>query len=290
MSTAIHALLDDGAQTASGYAFAYMDESAKREVRRALLKGVCLPGHLVPFASREMPVARGWGSGGLQVTLATIVPGDTLKVIDQGDDASMNAVGLRQLIAATTGVDTTTDARCATLIQTRHRIPEDALVEGQTLVFQVPVSDPLRRVSARPSVTRRLHAEGDYTALWLYLYEDTARMGRSSFTHSYPVGVDDGYVMTPSPIPRYDVPRLHQAPFLSLFGAGREAMVYAVPPYTDVVPLAFEDRAFEPERFTDPCGRCGEQGTFLDTEFVDGVQRPVCSDTDRCARARAGRT
>lgn len=284
MTPALAELLDGGPKTRSGYAFAYMDESAKREVRRALLKGVCIPGHLVPFASREMPVARGWGSGGLQLTLATITPRDVLKVIDQGDDQSMNAVGLRELIATTTGVPTTTDAREATLIQTRHRIPEDDLREGQVLVFQVPVSDPLRRVSARPSVTRRLHAEGDYTALWLYLYEDTARMGRSSFTHSYPVYVDDGYVMTPSPIPRHDVPRLHQAPNLSLFGAGREAAVFAVPPHTDVVPLAFDDRAFAAERFVDPCWRCGARDSYLDTEFVAGEQRMVCSDTAWCRR------
>lgn len=66
MTTALRELLDTGPRTRSGYAFAYMDESAKREVRRALLKGVCIPGHLVPFASREMPVARGWGSGGFR--------------------------------------------------------------------------------------------------------------------------------------------------------------------------------------------------------------------------------
>jgi len=29
-----------------------------------------------------MPVARGWGSGGLQVSLSTLQPGDRLKVID----------------------------------------------------------------------------------------------------------------------------------------------------------------------------------------------------------------
>lgn len=285
MRTALDGLLESGAPTRAGYGFAYMDASAKREVRRALLKAVCIPGHLVPFASREMPVARGWGSGGLQVTLSCVTAQDTVKVIDQGDDESMNARGLRQLIADTTGVATTTDARAATLIQTRHRIPEDDLHEGQLLIFQVPVSDPLRRVSPLPSFTRTLHAEGDYTALWLYLYEDHARSGRSSFTSSYPVQVDGRYVMTPSPIPRYDVPRLDGAPFLSLFGAGREAAVFAVPPYTRVQPLAFEDRPFEVERFDEPCWRCGSSRTYLDTEFAAGAERLVCSDTDRCRRS-----
>ncbi|MCX7850800.1 alpha-D-ribose 1-methylphosphonate 5-phosphate C-P-lyase PhnJ, partial [Thermus sp.] len=51
------------------YSYAFLDPFAKREVRRRLLKAVAIPGHQVPFASREMPVARGWGNGGLQVTL-----------------------------------------------------------------------------------------------------------------------------------------------------------------------------------------------------------------------------
>lgn len=284
--SALAALLEQDAGRRGGYAFAYLDESAKREVRRALVKAVCVPGHQVPFASREMPVARGWGSGGLQITLATIVPSDVLKVIDQGDDESLNAQGLRALIAQTTGVQTTTDARAATLLQTRHRIPEDALGEQHVLVFQVPIVDPLRRISERPSVTRRLHAEGDYAAIWLYLYEDVARRGTPSFSHSYPVEVAGRYVMTTSPIPRHDVPRLHQAPFLSLFGGGREATVFAVPPHTDVRPLAFEDRPFEPERFAAPCWRCGSRESYLTEQHLDGAPRMVCSDTAWCRRRR----
>ena len=271
---------------AAGYAFAYMDDASKREVRRALLKAVCIPGHQIPFASREMPVARGWGSGGLQVTLATLVPDDTVKVIDQGADDSMNAIAIRELIQATTQVHVTTDAREATLIQTRHRVPEDDLHEGQVLVFQVPIADPLRIVDARPSVTRRLHADRDYAPVWLYLYEDLAQVGHSSFTHSHPVEVEGGYVMSPTPIPRHDVERLHGAPFLSLFGAGREATVYAVPPYTRVRPLAFSDRPFERERMPSPCALCGATDTYLveDDDYEGG--RWICSDTDHCRRVR----
>jgi alpha-D-ribose 1-methylphosphonate 5-phosphate C-P lyase len=278
-STAAH-----GAAIRRGYGWAYLDEPSKQEVRRALLKAVCIPGHQVPFASREMPVARGWGSGGLQVTLSVIQPGDRLKVIDQGDDSSMNAQAIRDLVASTTGVETTTDAREATVIQTRHRVPEDELAEGQVLVFQVPIADPLRVVDSRPSVTRRMHAERDYAAIWLHLYEDHARRGQSSFAHSHPVEVEGGYVMSPSPIPRHDVPRLHQAPFLALYGAGREATVYAVPPYTTVRPLAFDDRPFEPERFDLPCWRCGSTASYRGEVFVDGETRLACSDADWCRR------
>ncbi len=272
----------------SGYNYAYLDESAKREVRRAVLKALCLPGHQIPFASRDMPVARGWGSGGLQISLSVVESDDRLKVIDQGDDASMNARALRALIADTAEVETTTDAREATLIQTRHRIPEDDLHEGQVVVFQVPIADPLRVVDSRASITRRMHAEGDYSAIWLYLYEDLARLGASSFSHSYPVEVQGGYVMSPTPIPRHDVPRLDGAPFVSLFGAGREATIYALPPYTRVKPLAFDDRPFEVESFAGPCFRCGASGTYLTEESHQGEAVLVCSDTDFCRRRREG--
>ena len=274
------------AEQEAGYEWAYLDESAKREVRRALLKAVCIPGHQVPFASREMPVARGWGSGGLQVTLSVITPDDLVKVIDQGADDSLNAVALRDLVERTTGVETTTEAPRATLIQTRHRVPEDELHEGQTLVFQVPIADPLRVVDARPSVTRRMHAERDYSDVWLYLYEDHAIGGQPSFTHSHPVEVEGGYIMSPTPIPRFDIPRLDNAPFLSLFGAGREATVYAVPPYTRVTPLAFADRPFEVEVFDGRCALCGTDDAYLVEDDSGAETRLVCSDTDRCRRRR----
>lgn len=271
---------------ASGYAWAYLDEESKREIRRALLKAVCIPGYQVAFASREMPVARGWGSGGLQVTLAIVEPDERLKVIDQGSDESMNAAALRDLVVRTTGVATTSDAREATLIQTRHRIPEDELHEGQIVVFQVPIADPLRVVDARSSVTRRLHAERDYAPVWLYLYEDIAKMAAPSFTHSYPVEVEGGYVMAPTPIPRHDILRLNEAPFLALFGAGREATVYALPPYTAVAPLQFEDRPFVPERFEVPCALCGSTRSYLQEETSVEPARFVCSDVDYCRRRR----
>jgi alpha-D-ribose 1-methylphosphonate 5-phosphate C-P lyase len=273
-------------QEQSGYAWAYLDEDSKREVRRALLKAVCIPGYQVAFASREMPVARGWGSGGLQVTLSIIEPDDTLKVIDQGSDESMNAAALRDLVARTTGVGTTTDAREASVIQTRHRIPEDELHEGQIVVFQVPIADPLRVVDGRSSVTRRLHAERDYAPVWLYLYEDIATKAAPSFTHSYPVEVEGGYVMAPTPIPRHDIPRLNQAPFLSLYGAGREATVYALPPYTTARPLEFEDRKFAIERFPQPCALCGASETYLQAEEETDPVRYVCSDVAYCLRRR----
>jgi len=71
---------------APAYNFAYLDEQTKRMIRRAILKAIAIPGYQVPFASREMPMPYGWGTGGVQVTAAILGPDDVLKVIDQGSD------------------------------------------------------------------------------------------------------------------------------------------------------------------------------------------------------------
>jgi alpha-D-ribose 1-methylphosphonate 5-phosphate C-P lyase len=194
----------------SGYNYAFLDELSKKAVRRALLKAVAIPGYQVPFGSRELPVARGWGTGGLQITLSLIGPGDVVKVIDQGADDGVNAVNIRRLIERTApDVSTTTETAEATIIQTRHRIPERPLTATQILVFQVPLPEPLRPVEPREAETRRMHGEGDYARLWVALYEDIVQHGRITCGSGYPVLVNDRHVMAPSPIPKWDVPRLH---------------------------------------------------------------------------------
>jgi alpha-D-ribose 1-methylphosphonate 5-phosphate C-P lyase len=263
-----------------------LDEGAKREIRRAALTAVCVPGYQVPFGSREMPVARGWGSGGLQVTLAVIGSDDTVKVIDQGDDAGVNATNLRRMIAGTTGCAESSDSRAATVIQTRHRVPEQPLHDDHVLVLQVPVPEPLRGVQKSVAACARMHAEADYSAMWVSLYEDLVRNGVITRSTGYPVLVGGRYVMASTPIPRWDVPRLHRSAHLSLFGAGREKRIYAVPPHTDVEPLTFDDVPFEVEGAGGArCARCGSGDTFL----VDaGAGRFACSDTEWCDRVRDG--
>jgi len=263
-----------------------LDEGAKREIRRAALTAVCVPGYQVPFGSREMPVARGWGSGGLQVTLAVVGGQDTVKVIDQGDDAGVNATNLRRMIAASTGCAESADSREATVVQTRHRVPEQPLTGGQVLVLQVPVPEPLRGVQRDVVECARMHAEADYSAMWVSLYEDLVHNGVISRSTGYPVLVGGRYVMATTPIPRWDVPRLHHSAQLNLFGAGREKRLYAVPPHTEVTPLTFDDVPFEVEGADGArCLRCGSDDTFL----VDaGAGRFACSDTEWCERTRAG--
>lgn len=230
-----------------GYTYGFLDGYAKRELRRAILKAIAVPGYQVPYASRELPIARGWGTGALQVTLSIIGPEDVIKVIDQGDDASVNASNLRRFIAMMTGVRCTTDALEATIIQSRHRIPEEILREGQILVLQVPYPEPLYYVEPSLAKARKLHAEGDYSPMWVYLYEDITRFGRSTHGADYPALVNRRYLMATSPIPRWDLPKLHMAAHLTLFAAGREKRLYAVPPYTEVRPLEFQDIPFEVE-------------------------------------------
>lgn len=266
-----------------GYNFAYLDENTKRMIRRAILKAVAIPGHQVPFGSREMPLAYGWGTGGIQVTAAIIGAGDCLKVIDQGSDETTNAVNIRQFFARVTDVRTTTRTEEASIIQTRHRIPERPLTESQVLVYQVPQPDPLYRLEPRRSELRKLHGYREYGLMGVKLFEDIARWGQIETAYDYPVLVNGRYVMAPSPIPKFDNPKMHRMPALQLFGAGREKRIYAVPPYTDVRSLDFEDHPFEATRAPHACARCGATDTYLDElPGEDGRTHWTCSDTDWC--------
>lgn len=92
------------------YNFAFLDEGSKREIRRSILKAIAIPGYQVPFGSRELPIGRGWGTGGIQLTLSIIGRDDVLKVIDQGSDDSVNAVNIKKLVQKCTGVELTTDS------------------------------------------------------------------------------------------------------------------------------------------------------------------------------------
>lgn len=269
----------------TAYNFAFFDEGSKREIRRATLKAIAIPGYQVPFASREMPIGRGWGTGGLQLTLSLIGRNDVLKVIDQGSDESVNAVNIKKLVFDTTGVKTTDETREATLIQSRHRIPEVPLSKDQILILQVPIPEPLRYYEPSESETKKLHAEKEYSGAWLMLFEQIMKYGSMTTGADHPVLVHDRYVMAPSPIPRFDNLKMNDSEALILLGAGREKKVYAVPPYTQVVSLDFEDYPFERESFEDKqCRLCGSTGVFLD-ELVDEVTDETvyqCNDTSYC--------
>lgn len=278
-----------------GFEYGLLDLAAKKEIWRSCLKALAIPGYQVPFSSRELPIARGFGTGGLQITLSLAMPGDVLKVIDQGADECVNACSIRELVAKVSpGVQTTTVTEEATIIQTRHRVPETPLRPGQILVFQVPYPDPLGYVEPYETARVELHAENNYTPLYVVLYENVVAYGEIQISSDYPTRIHDRYVIDPSPIPRWDVPDLNGSDAILLFGAGREKKIYAVPPYTLGVPLDFEDVRFSVEQFRAPngerktCSRCGSADTFLDEFFdLDGAKRYSCSDTEYCDRIRS---
>ncbi len=278
-----------GTDQVGAWNFAYLDESTKRMIRRAMLKAVAIPGHQVPFASREMPLPYGWGTGGLQITAAIIGPDDVLKVIDQGADDTTNAVNIRRFFQRTTGVRTTTRTGEATIIQTRHRIPEAPLTAHQIMVYQVPLPEPLQKLEPHRRETRTMHALADYSLMHVKLYEDIVRHGHIATTYDYPVMVNERYLSAPSPIPKFDNPKLHNSPALHLFGAGREKRIYAIPPHTSVRSLDFDDYPFEIQRWTQQCVHCGARESFLDEIVTDdhGGRAFICSDTDFCGVRRA---
>ena len=282
-------MIPDDDEYAGGHTFAYLDEQTKRMVRRAIIKAVCIPGHQVPFGSREMPLPAGWGTGGLQVTASLIGPDDVLKVIDQGTDAATNALSIRAFFRRVAGIATTERTPEASIVQTRHRIPETPLEEHQILVLQVPQPEPLRQLVPREPAARRMHALADYGAMYVKLYEDIARFGRVTLAYDYPVRVNGRYLASPSPIPRFDNPKLHRGRALALFGAGRERRLYAIPPYTRVESLDFEDHPFEVQRWSVGCALCGSRSSYLDeiAGSTRGERVFACSDTDYCGARRA---
>jgi alpha-D-ribose 1-methylphosphonate 5-phosphate C-P lyase len=277
MTTSLAAL----AAPREDYSYAFLDAYAKRELRRRTLKAIAIPGYQVPYASRELPIARGWGTGGLQVTLSLVGPESVIKVIDQGADDSVNAANLRRFITRMSGAATTTDALAATIIQSRHRIPEEILQENQALVLQVPDPEPLRAVQSDSSKSHEMHADADYGQMWLVLYEQLVRYKQYIQGASYPSLVNGRYVISPSPIPRWDTPKLHQSPHLTLLSAGREKRLYAVPPYTDVRPLEFDDIPFQVEDQRGwICQHTGAQNKFMnEIPLSDGTAAYELSDT-----------
>jgi alpha-D-ribose 1-methylphosphonate 5-phosphate C-P lyase len=134
-----------------------------------------------------------------------------------------------------------------------------------------------------------MHALAEYGLMHVKLYEDIARFGHIATAYAYPVKVNARYVMDPSPTPKFDNPKMDNCAALQLFGAGREKRIYAIPPWTEVRSLDFEDHPFRPIRAPHPCGLCGATDSYLDEVVIDdkGGRLFVCSDTDHCAERRA---
>ncbi len=133
-------------------------------------------------------------------------------------------------------------------------------------------------------MTKRLHAEAEYSGAYLMLFEEIQRYGTLAGGSDHPVTVAGRYVMAPSPIPRFDNPKLNFSRGTILLGAGREKKIYAVPPFTPVVSLAFDDFPFRVESFEGKqCRLCGATRVFLDEiPAADGSAAYQCNDTGFC--------
>lgn len=262
--------------------YGFLDASAKREVRRKILKAIAVPGCQMPYASREVPMARGWGTGGLQVTLTLVNPRSVVKVIDQGADDGVNAASIRRFISRVSHASETWDTLEASIVQSRHRVPEEVMGADQILVLQVPNPEPLRGVEPNISIARQMHADADYGKLWLTLYEQLVRKGRIMQGAAYPSLVNGRHVMTPSPIPRWDGPKLNMAKHLTILSAGREKRLFAVPPHTRVEPLVFSDRPYLVEDHAAlVCERSGVSGYFMnEIPQDDGTSTFEVSDSN----------
>ena len=73
-----------------------------------------------------------------------------------------------------------------------------------------------------------------------------------------------------------------------LFGAGREKRIYAIPPYTKVESLGFEDYPFEVQSWEETCALCAAEDSYMDEIVLDDAGRKmyVCSDSHYCAERR----
>ena len=121
-------------------------------------------------------------------------------------------------------------------------------------------------------------------------YVKTGKVAHIATAYAYPVEVENRYIMDPSPIPKFDNPKMNNSPALQLFGAGREQRIYAIPPYCQVQSLDFDDYPFNRLRAPQSCEVCGSQESYLDEMIIDdaGGRMFVCSDTDYCSRRLAG--
>lgn len=268
--------------------YAYLDRRSKRALRRAMLKALALPGRQVPFVVPDLPIAYGWGVGGMAATAALLTPEDRLKVVDHGADDTVNALNIKAFFQKTADVRTTDITREASLIQTRQRVPEAQMREGQILIYQVPRPDPLRGFINDPHEARQRHASHDYGIVYGKLFENWLQQGETALGYDHPVIVEGGAMMSPSPVPAQDNARMHDNPAIQIFGAARERRIYALPAYSHVQSLSFDDLAFLPKAQAASCVICGGDQGYLDNLGTAPDPKWVCSDGECCQARQAG--
>ncbi len=98
-----------------------------------------------------------------------------LKVVDQGADDTTNAVSIRAFFQKVADSPFTTRTTEATIIQTRHRIPEEQTERGGRRSSTRAHSGTAALSSNARNETRKMHALEEYGLMHVKLYEDIAR-------------------------------------------------------------------------------------------------------------------
>ncbi len=133
-----------------------------------------------------------------------------------------------------------------------------------------------------------MHALEDYGLMHVKLYEDIARTATSPNLRLSGQGrwpLRDGSVADAE----VRQPQMNGCAALQLFGAGARSAYNALPPYTRVESLDFDDHPFERTSIHGAVRTLRSKDVYLDEVVTDdkGGRMFVCSDTDHCESQRA---
>ena len=138
---------------------------------------------------------------------------DTLKVIDQGADDTTNAVSIRHFFERTDRGATTSRRRRRVSSKLAIAFPKRRWPRTRSSSTRCD-PEPLRWLEPREAETRKMHALADYGPMYTKILEDIAQFGRVTTAYDYPVLVNGRYLMKPSPIPKFDNPKMDMNPAL----------------------------------------------------------------------------
>lgn len=290
-ATGVRALIEERGAAFEGYTFGFLDDMAKREIRCAIRRAWRSPATRRPSGHAR---CRSRAAGARAADYAGVRRGGRHH---QGDRPGRRRGSVTRSTSAASsrrrlGARETLTTGEATLIVLPHRIPEERMTSGQILILQVPHPGAaasrraVRRRRARDARRRGLRAHvaravrGRGTQRRGDRGRGVSRAGERPLRHG------------PQPDPALGLPKLDQAETLFLFGAGREKRIYAVPPYTSVKPLEFEDFPFSIVHLPGCRAAAAARRTHTSSprRRRDGSTLSVCSDASYCDDVLAGRT
>ena len=213
-------------------------------------------------------------------------------MIDQGADDTTNAVSIRAFFARTASV------RRHRAHRRGHDHPDpapgargEAAGEGQILVYQVPIPEPLALLGApRAGDTTDACACGLRADARQTLRGRRAGWAGSRLPTLIRYGSPAVMSWTLRRSPSSTIPKMHRSVRrCNYLGPGREKRIYAIPPFTEVVSLDFEDLSvLGPNLGPALWAVRVDHASYLDEVVIDdrGGRLFCCSDTDFCRSRR----